>query len=128
MITATLSHGSTTLSYTLMEMPIITDYGDSYERQQSLDGSSYVDYAFTKRSWKVNFGFLSNSDRQALRDLIYGAHFTNKGWIAFALTNTDNAGVQTTLASASVFVEMKDWRLASKCLRADDIKLTLTEV
>lgn len=127
MITASLTHGGTTLSYTLMQMPIITNYGDNYERQQALDGSSYVDYSFTKRSWQVDFGFLSNADRQALRDLIYSAHFTNKGWITFSLTNTEN-GVQTTMATASVFVEMKDWRLASKCLRADNIKLTLTEV
>ncbi len=127
MITASLTYSGTTISHTLMEMPITMDYGDNYERQQALDGSSYVDYSFTKRKWTLNFGFLSNTERAALRTMIYNAHFTNRSWITFTLTNTEG-GTTTTLETATVFVEMKDWKLASKCLRADNVKLTLTEV
>lgn len=127
MLTATLAHGGTTLSYTLMEMPLTTEYGDKYEKQTALDGTSYVDYSYTKRKWSLNFGFLSNADRQALRNLIVATHWTAREWMTFTLTNTEG-GATTTLATANVFVEMKDWKLASKCLRADDVKLTLTEV
>lgn len=128
MIQATLTNqaGNTTLTYTLMEMPIVTDYGDKYEKQTALDGSLYVDYAYTKRKFTLNFGFLSNSERQALRNLITSEHWGNRLPITFTLTNTE--ATTTTLATASVFVEMSDWKLASKCLRADSVKLTMTEV
>lgn len=127
MITAKLADQDsvTTLSYTLMEMPIVTDYGDKFEKQVALDGSLYVDYAYTKRKFELKFGFLSNAERQSLRNLIIAEHWNARRPIVFELIDSETPLVP--LASAQVFVEMGDWNLASKCLRADDVELTMTE-
>ncbi len=122
----TLADSSDTITFNLLEVPIVDKDIEGAVDNVTLDGNQYTDYLYLKKQYIQKWSIMSESDYTKLRGF-YTRQFATATPATYTLFYVEN-GVTTTLVPIThVRINLSDGGVINACGCRKDVQLTMRE-
>lgn len=122
----TLADSSDTMTFNLLEVPIVDKDIEGAVDNTTLDGNVFTDYLYLKKQWTQKWSIMSESDYTKLRGF-YTRQFATATPATYTLFYVEN-GVTTTLVPTTyVRINLSDGGVIDTCGDRRDVQLIMRE-
>lgn len=122
----TLTDSSDTMTFSLLEVPIVDKDVEGAVDNTTLDGNVFTDYLYLKKQWTQKWAIMNGTDYTRLRGF-YTRQFTTATPATYTLFYVEN-GVMTTLVPTTyVRINLSDGGVINACGVRRDVQLIMRE-